>query len=144
MLTLIELLAAEHRRIRALFDAFETLRSREAALRLGDALVLHACVESAYLHPLVRSALAAGAGEVFASESEDDHEKVKSFVAEADDTTGPALDELFEDLRVDVEVHMRWEEEDLFPLLREVVNDALGRDVARLADAYMRVRLPVG
>src|SRR5262249_12113386 len=107
MPTVIELLTDDHRAIERLFDAYASSPDSEIALRLGDALVLHACVEEALLYPFVRTIY--GAGERLADEAEDDHERVKAFVAEAEDTRGAALDELVSELRIDVGVHMRWE-----------------------------------
>jgi hypothetical protein len=115
MPTVIELLTDDHRAIERLFDAYASSHDSEIALRLGDALVLHACVEDALLYPFVRTI--SDAGERLADEAEDDHERVKAFVAEAEDTRGVALDELISELRIDVGVHLRWEEEDLFPWL---------------------------
>jgi iron-sulfur cluster repair protein YtfE (RIC family) len=140
-MSIIELLEEDHRRVRALFAAFLAAHDPETGLRLGDALVLHACVEERFLYPLVRRALVGG--DRLSDEAESDHEQVKSFVAEAEDTTGPALDELIDELQADVEVHMRWEEEDLFPRLVELVDQTVLQVVANRALAYMRVRLPV-
>jgi hemerythrin superfamily protein len=140
MATIIQMLMEDHRIITSLFDEYEASRTPEVAMRLGDALVLHACVEEAFLYPLVRTALVGG--QRLAYEAEDDHEKVKDFVAEAEDTRGDALDELIFELRYDVDVHMRWEEEDLFPRLAELLDEVTLHDVARRVLAFKR-RQPV-
>jgi hemerythrin superfamily protein len=136
MPTVIELLTDDHRAIERLFDAYACSHDSEVALRLGDALVLHACVEEALLYPFVRTVY--GAGERLADEAEDDHERVKAFVAEAEDTRGPALDELVSELRIDVGVHMRWEEEDLFPWLADMIDAGTLCELAERVTAFKR------
>jgi hemerythrin superfamily protein len=135
MPTVIEILTSDHRAIERLFDEFEDARTNEIALRLGDALVLHAAVEEALLYPFVRAMFIAG--DRLSDEAEDDHEKVKEFVAEAEDTRGAALDELVAELRVDVEDHVRWEEDDLFPLLAATVD---ADTLCRLAERVMEFK----
>jgi hemerythrin superfamily protein len=120
MATVIEVLTQDHRLVDRLFEHYAAARNEAAAVQLGDALVLHARIEEEFLYPLVRTTLVDG--DRLAGEAEDDHEKVKEFVAEAEDTHGDALDELILELRTDVAVHSRWEEEDLFPRLVEVID----------------------
>jgi hypothetical protein len=140
MPTVIDLLTDDHRAIDRLFDAYAVTHDHAIALRLGDALVLHASVEETLLYPFLRSIV--GAGERLADEAEDDHERVKAFVAEAEDTHGAALDELVSELRIDVGVHMRWEEEDLFPWLAATIEpEALCR-LGQRVTAFKR-RQPV-
>jgi|SRR5690242_5057019 len=135
MPTVMEILTDDHRVIERLFDQYAETRTSEIALRLGDALVLHALVEEALLYPFVRAMFIAG--DRLSDEAEDDHEKVKEFVAEAEDTHGAALDELVAELRIDVEDHIRWEEDDLFPLLAaEIDADTL----CRLAERVMEFK----
>src|SRR5689334_16273001 len=92
MATVIEVLTEEHRLLDRLFEHYAATHDPEAAAQLGDALVLHSRIEEEFLYPLVRTALVDGGH--LSDEAEDDHEKVKQFVAEAEDTLGPALDEL--------------------------------------------------
>ena len=84
MPTVIELLTDDHRAIERLFDQYADTRDADVALRIGDTLVLHTCVEEAFLYPFVRAVFIAG--DRLADEAEDDHEMVKDFVAEAEDT----------------------------------------------------------
>ena len=136
MPTVIGLLTEDHRLVDRLFEHFASARDAEAAAQLGDALLLHARVEEEFLYPLVRAALVDG--DRLADEAEDDHEKVKAFVAEAEDTYGNALDELVLELRTDVAVHIRWEEEDLFPRLAEVVDARAQEELATRMMAFKR------
>src|SRR3954452_12980512 len=119
MTTFIAVLTEDHRLIDRLFGHYGAARTPDAAAQLGDALVLHARIEEEFLYPLVRTALLDG--DHLGGQAEDDHEKVKQFVAEPEDTRGPALDELVLELRTDVAIHVRWEEEDLFPRLAEAL-----------------------
>jgi hypothetical protein len=132
----VQLLTEEHRLIDRLFEHYAASREPDAAAQLGDALLLHARIEAEFLYPLVRSRLPDG--DRLADEAEDDHEKVKDFVAEAEDTHGAALDELVAELRVDVGVHARWEEEDLFPRLADVLDVASQEALATRILAFKR------
>jgi hemerythrin superfamily protein len=138
MATVIEVLTEEHRLVDRLFEHYASARDVAAAIQLGDALVLHARIEEEFLYPLVRTALVDG--DRLADEAEDDHEKVKEFVAEAEDTHGNALDELVLELRTDVAVHNRWEEEDLFPRLVEVIDVGAQQALAERILAFKRIQ----
>jgi hemerythrin superfamily protein len=135
MATVIELLTEEHRLLDRLFEHYGSVRDQEAAAQLGDALVLHARVEEEFLYPLVRTLVD---GNRLADEAEADHEQVKQFVAEAEDTRGAALDELVAELRADVAMHVRWEEEDLFPRLAEELDIGTQQAVAERMLAFKR------
>src|SRR5262245_28198522 len=106
MMTFIEVLTEDHRLIHRLFEHYAAARTPDAAAQLGDALLLHARVEQEFLYPLVSTTLIDG--DRLTSEAEDDHEQVKAFVAEAEDTHGLALDELVFELQADVAMHVRW------------------------------------
>ena len=136
MLTMIELLMEDHRLVDRLFEHYASVRDDDAAAQLSDALVLHARIEEEFLYPLVRRALVDG--DRLADEAEADHEKVKEFVAEAEDTHGVALDELIFELRTDVAVHIRWEEDDLFPRLAEVLDVGSMHELAERVLAFKR------
>jgi hypothetical protein len=136
MATVIEVLTEEHRLLDRLFEHYAASHDPEAAAQLGDALVLHARIEEEFLYPLVRTALVDG--DHLADEAEDDHEKVKQFVAEAEDTRGPALDELVLELRTDVAIHVRWEEEDLFPRLEDALDTDALEELASRVLAFKR------
>jgi hemerythrin superfamily protein len=135
MATVIELLIEEHRLLDRLFEHYGATHDDDAAAQLGDALVLHARVEEEFLYPLVRSLID---GDRLADEAEADHEQVKQFVAEAEDTHGAALDELVSELRADVAMHARWEEEDLFPRLAEALDVGTQQAVAERMLAFKR------
>ena len=135
MATLIELLMEEHRLLDRLFEHYGSARNEDAAAQLGDALVLHARVEEEFLYPLVRTLVD---GNRLADEAEADHEQVQQFVAEAEDTRGAALDELVSELRADVAMHVRWEEEDLFPRLADELDVGTQQAVAERMLAFKR------
>jgi hemerythrin HHE cation binding domain-containing protein len=136
MATFIEVLTEDHRLIDRLFGHYAAARSADAAAQLGDALLLHARIEQEFLYPLVRTALLDG--ERLTNEAEDDHEEVKAFVAEAEDTHGHALDELVFELQADVAMHVRWEEEDLFPRLTDVIDVGTQHQIAERVLAFKR------
>jgi hypothetical protein len=134
--SVIDTLTEDHHLVDRLFDAYFDAHDAAIALRLGDVLVLHARIESEFLYPFVRSAVRDG--HVLAREAEDDHELVKAFVAEAEDTFGDALDELLLELRADVGVHQRWEEHDLFPVVLEQADPGALSALAARVDAFRR------
>jgi hemerythrin superfamily protein len=136
MATFIAVLTEDHRLIDRLFGHYAAARTPDAAAQLGDALLLHARVEEEFLYPLVRTALLDG--DRLTSEAEDDHEQVKAFVAEAEDTRGHALDELVFELQADVAMHVRWEEEDLFPRLADVIDLGTQHEIAERVLAFKR------
>src|SRR5829696_5816634 len=136
MATVIEVLMEDHRLVDRLFEHYAVSHDREVAAQIGDALVLHARIEEEFLYPLVRSLLIDG--DRLADEAEADHEKVKEFVAEAEDTRGAALDELIVELRADVGVHVRWEEEDLFPRLLDELDAGTQQQLAERLLAFKR------
>jgi hemerythrin superfamily protein len=136
MVTVVELLTEDHRLIDRLFEHFAVARTADAAEQLGDALVVHARIEEEFLYPLVCNALVDG--DRLAVEAESDHDSVKAFVAELEETRGDALDELVAELRADVAIHVRWEEEDLFPRLLEVLDPGTQLEVADRMLAFRR------
>jgi hemerythrin superfamily protein len=136
MVTVIELLTDDHRLVDRLFDHFAVARTAEAAEQLGDALVLHARVEEEFLYPLVHALLVDG--DRLAEEAVRDHDAVKAFVAELEETRGDALDELVAELRADHAIHVRWEEEDLFPRLRELLDSGGQQAIADRMLAFKR------
>jgi hemerythrin superfamily protein len=136
MTTFIEVLTEDHRLIDRLFEHYAAARSADAAAQLGDALLLHARVEEEFLYPLVRTTLVDG--DRLTSEAERDHEQVKAFVAEAEDTRGHALDELVFELQADVSIHVRWEEEDLFPRLTDAIDLGAQHEIANRVLAFKR------
>jgi hemerythrin superfamily protein len=136
MTTFIEVLTEDHRLIDRLFEHYAGARSADAAAQLGDALVLHARVEEEFLYPLVRTTLVDG--DRLTTEAEHDHEQVKAFVAEAEDTRGHALDELVFELQADVSIHVRWEEEDLFPRLTDAIDLGAQQEIANRVLAFKR------
>ena len=139
-MTAIDVLTEDHATIERLFDEYTLAHTSASALRIGDAIVLHLAMEEMFLYPLVRTALADGARLV--GEAASDHERVKAFVAEVEGTWGCALDELVGELRNDVAGHHRWEHEDLFPRVSEMLDAATLRDVGDRMVAFRR-RQPV-
>lgn len=136
MATVIEVLTEDHRLVDRLFEHYAMSHDADVAAQIGDALVLHARIEEEFLYPLVRRLLVDG--DRLADEAEDDHEKVKEFVAEAEDTRGAALDELIVELRADVGVHVRWEEEDLFPRIVDALDAGMQQELANRVLAFKR------
>ena len=136
MATVIEVLTEDHRLVDRLFEHYAVSHDPDVAAQIGDALVLHARIEEEFLYPIVRRLLVDG--DRLADEAEDDHEKVKEFVAEAEDTRGTALDELIMELRADVGVHVRWEEEDLFPRIVDALDAGLQQELADRVLAFKR------
>lgn len=132
----IKLLKADHREVSDLLEEFESADHEEKARiaqRICAALTVHAQIEEELLYPEAREALDEEDRELV-NEADVEHASIKQLVAEVEDS-GPE-DEHF-DARVTVigeyvKHHVKEEEKELFPKLRETELD-LDELGARLA-----------
>ncbi len=120
-------LIAEHQAVRKLFDALEATDDAAAGRRtmlltqIKHALAKHAIEEENVIYPALREA-----GKVAeADELTREHGYVKQYLYELENmaNTGPAFLEKVRQFRADLEDHMREEETDLFPTLRDRSSD---------------------
>lgn len=118
----LDIIKADHLVIQELFERAlatkSTAKAKRAALlaRIKEALVKHAVEEETVLYPALRFAEAAEAS----SELSGEHAEVKAQVydLERTDPDDPAWHSKLSTLYRELEVHMRREEEEVFPGLR--------------------------
>jgi hemerythrin superfamily protein len=131
------LLVEDHRKVAALFDQFG--RASEAckpqiAEKICAELTIHAILEEEIFYPEARQCLDNDAGEDLLDEAEVEHEGIKGLVDRIKQSGGHG--DLFEAqvtvLKGYVEHHIKEEETEIFPKLREVRFDA--RDVGALLE----------
>jgi hemerythrin superfamily protein len=139
----ITLLRDDHKKVEQLFRRFEKagdaayVEKRDVVDRLTEALAVHAAVEEQLFYPVVRATVPGTEG--IALESLEEHHIVKWVLSELD-AMAPQ-DERF-DAKVAVLIenvrhHVREEEDDLFPRVR----DELGRNALNdLGDAMAEAR----
>ncbi|MGV4926166.1 hemerythrin domain-containing protein [Streptomyces sp. BHT-5-2] len=131
-------LTSDHREVEELFSQFEgTPPDSEERKRLADEitieLVRHAVAEEEHLYPAVREHLEGGGA--LADQEIAGHERVEQLLKELEGRESGDLEfnRLMVKLRTEVTAHVRDEENDLFPRLREGVHsfilESLGRKV---------------
>lgn len=138
----IELLTQDHKEVRALFDEYAQLvddgAEDDVKLQLAQEicvqLAAHATVEEEIFYPAARESLS-DEDQQLINEAEVEHGSARELIAQIEDST-PEQDDLF-DTKVKVlgdyiEQHVRDEEDDMFPKLRESDLDlnALGEEIA--------------
>ncbi|MYW05582.1 hemerythrin domain-containing protein [Streptomyces sp. SID3343] len=118
----IDEFTADHREVEALFARIETQpvgddRRRALADELMVELTRHAVAEEAYLYPAVREHV--DDGDAIADRAIADHGGVEELLEKLQgrDADDPDFDDLIARLRLDVNEHVRDEENRLFPLL---------------------------
>jgi hemerythrin superfamily protein len=131
----VELLTEQHDRIRALFEEFESLSSRpskrkdELADLLITHLVKHAEVEELVFYPAVRSEMEGFDDEV--DEDLEEHHAAELLLWELDKMT--SADERFDAkvkvLKELVIHHLEEEENELFPEVREAIDEGRRREL---------------
>lgn len=126
----IQLLKQQHDEVEGLFDSYEQLtgdeaqRRREVVDEIAEKLSRHAAIEEQAFYPTVREVLPEREDEI--EHDLEEHQEVKEILARLErlKTDEPEFDRIVRDLIADVRHHVREEEEDLFPDVR----DALGQD----------------
>ena len=141
MVTLYELLEADHERVRGFFRRIDRTSERGARLRerlwkdVANEIRLHAKLEETHLYPALRDAEETRAHVLRAHE-----EHHLAMILLEDVESVPFDDERwkakFSVFRDDVERHAREEETELFPLARKVLDREAAEAVAgRIAEA---------
>jgi hemerythrin superfamily protein len=124
-MAVLELLAEQHK------DALELLARIRAATgngriplmgELAEALTLHTALEERFLYPLLKEH---GLGEL-ADRSLNEHAEVRRLVSQmlGLKRNDPRLEQVFLELDHSVRAHMEEEEKEIFPKVREVVDEA--------------------
>jgi iron-sulfur cluster repair protein YtfE (RIC family) len=122
-----EVLRAEHREVGELFDRYQASPDDRLAHTIFTELTLHTEAEERALYPELRRLV--DGGDDMADEAEAEHGAVKALIARAYDSPPPDLAPLVQSVRNDVEAHVRREEAETFPAMREA-----GVDAAQLAE----------
>ena len=128
-------LAAEHEAVLLLFDKMldtddtQTVQRKMMLMKLGYALDKHAYAEEHVVYPALREAN----DRVNAENLETEHGEVKEFLyrlnhMSADD---PAWIETVQDFRNAVEAHARLEEDEVFPRLRNEIDEELDARITK-------------
>jgi hemerythrin superfamily protein len=116
----IDMLIADHRRVKQIFDSFEDMdeeRKIEAVHKALVELALHAAVEEKLVYPLIREV---GENEGM-NESKEEHHVMKFLMSELEamHEASEELDAKFKVLSEIVLHHVQEEENEYFPALRE-------------------------
>ena len=136
----IDLLAQQHREVKALFARYEKASSVDAKRRLfeqiADDLAVHAAIEEKHFYPATKSART----DELLQEAVEEHLQAKRLIAdllemEVDDAQ---FDAKMGVLKEEIEHHVAEEEEELFPQVRKLLADDeledLGTVMEDLAD----------
>ncbi|MFL6769303.1 MAG: hemerythrin domain-containing protein [Sphingomicrobium sp.] len=130
-----ESLAQEHEAVLTIFDKMlatddtQTTQRKMLLMKLGYALDKHAYAEEHVVYPALREANETADAE----ELETEHGQVKEFLYRlnhmaADD---PAWIDTIRDFRASVEAHARLEEDEVFPRLRNGIDDDLDARITK-------------
>ncbi|HEX2030131.1 MAG TPA: hemerythrin domain-containing protein [Actinomycetota bacterium] len=134
----ISLLMDDHRTVEKLFGQWEALGTgdqeerRRVAREIIRELAIHAAVEEQFLYPTVRDRVPDGQN--LFEQSLEEHQRVERILDELDkaEPADPGYDEKVGQLIRDVSEHVREEENDLLPKLREAVGQ---EDLDRVGNA---------
>jgi hemerythrin superfamily protein len=136
----IALLKQDHRTVEQLFKRFQKLGARATKSKAGiirrivRELSIHAAIEEQILYPTLEKE--APRGKQMASEALEEHREAKEVLSELDGMSpeDERFDEMVSQLIVDVRHHVKEEEGELFPRLRESVD----RDTLKQMGEQMR------
>ncbi|WP_224241560.1 hemerythrin domain-containing protein [Hyalangium gracile] len=123
----LDLLKEQHEEVSKLFKKFEKLddgasaERRELFIMIADRLSAHATIEEQYFYPSIKT----DKSEALVREALEEHLGVKRFIADLLDMapTDENFDAKMKVLKENVEHHVEEEEEELFPMVRRILND---------------------
>jgi hemerythrin superfamily protein len=130
----LDLLAADHVEIDGLFHAYQRRRRHadrlekgKLALRICQALTVHARVEQEIFYPAVAAVLDGGSDELL-GRANVEHDGIQGLISKIEDTSAadPLFDSMIEVLASYVTRHAKAEEEHIFPKVRHSRLDLLG------------------
>jgi hemerythrin superfamily protein len=133
-----EMLVDDHQAVERLFETYVHDNDDSVAREICEQLTSHTMVEEAALYPALRRYV--DDGDDLADIAEAEHSAVKTIIARIYDSPPEALLDLVTELRRDVEHHVRSEETDLFPRMRDsgIDADRLGADIEAARSASSR------
>jgi len=124
----IDMLQADHRRVRTLFQHYQSTNDQSMKRRIAEQifveLEVHAQLEEMVFYPAFEAA-ADAEGEVLVEDARQEHLMVKELIADlrSMDATDEEFEPQFEALMVGVEDHVQEEETAMFPEAEEVLAD---------------------
>ena len=119
-----EFLMREHRQVESMFEQYRQQPDDALAHRIAEALTLHTEAEEAALYPQLRKYV--DGGDDLAADVEYEHATVKSQIARLYEAPPTDLAPLVRDIEQNVAAHVRREEDEIFPAMRESGVDADG------------------
>jgi hypothetical protein len=145
----IDLLKADHEKVKDLFDQFEEAedrRTRKTIVRHAvEELSIHATLEEEIFYPAVRKELEDG--EEMMNEADEEHHVAKVLIAELEEMDGTEshYDAKFSVLAENVRHHIKEEEREMLPKAEETDLDfeALGQQMLRRKEKLMKEGVPV-
>ena len=140
------MLKADHDKVQALFDEFESAKGRPAKVKIVrralQELKVHAAIEEEIFYPSVRAKI----GKEVMNEADEEHHVAKLLIAELDRMDGSEshFDAKFLVLAENVRHHIREEEREMLPKANEVKIDfaALAEKMQRRKDRLQRNGVP--
>ncbi|MGW0994297.1 hemerythrin domain-containing protein [Streptomyces sp. NPDC002520] len=135
----LEELMTDHREVEEIFGRIQAVTGGQELRDLVDEvtieLVRHSVAEEQYVYPMVREQIEGG--DRLADKEIADHHRVEKLLKqlESTDADGPQMSPLLQELMDEVSAHVQDEENNLFPMLRQVCSskalDELGDKVRR-------------
>ena len=122
------MLEQDHRAVERLFDQYEQSEDDATARQICAALEKHADVEEQVLYPTLREF--GDKTSQLSDNAEEAHDTIEQTIGRVELAAADAVPGLMKTLRSQVDPHVREEETDMFPTMRD-----LGVDPARLGDA---------
>ena len=122
------MLEQDHRAVERLFDQYEQSEDDATARKICAALEKHADVEEQVLYPTLREF--GDKTSQLSDNAEEAHDTIEQTIGRVELAAADAVPGLMKTLRSQVDPHVREEETDMFPTMRD-----LGVDPARLGDA---------
>ena len=144
----IELLKADHEKVKQLFDEFEDAEDRRTSKRIVknaiEELKIHATLEEEIFYPAVRKELEDA--EDLMNEADEEHHVAKLLIAELEEMDGTEshYDAKFSVLAENVKHHIKEEEREMLPKAEdtEIDFEALGRQMLRRKEQLMKEGVP--
>jgi hemerythrin superfamily protein len=128
-----EMLKADHEKVKQLFAQYEAAKTdpdekQAVAEDVFSELEIHTSIEEEIFYPAVRAA-AGEKGKELVAEALEEHDVVKRLIEELQTAEPEAeqYDAKFKVLSENVEHHAQEEEDEMFPVAREVLGENVGR-----------------
>ena len=139
MLSAVDLLEQDHRRVEMLFSDFERSGDASVALQICQELEVHAALEEGIVYPKLRMQVDEG----LAQEAQHEHEEAKELIRKIKGgLSGSALTQTVLALKQAVEHHVQEEETEVFPKMQQTIGGELmqmGDEIQQRKPQVMKV-----